>query len=114
LANKSITLEGFNGFQTYIIDSGQADENGSFSLQYDDKDFGMGYLKLEDDKPFILILGGEVFAPAQHATWMPGLIGYWCRGMGDYTEHIPAHITYSTLTEERPIPLHHQFLPGCS
>jgi len=71
LANKSITLEGFNGFQTYIIDSGQVDENGYFSLHYADKDYGMGYLKSEDDKPFMLILGGEDIALEGEALSVP-------------------------------------------
>jgi hypothetical protein len=71
LASKRVSLEGFNGFQTYIIDSGQVDENGIFSLQYAAKDYGMGYLKSEEDKPFILILGGEDIVLKGEAFSMP-------------------------------------------
>jgi peroxiredoxin len=47
------------------------DENGNFSLHYADKDYGMGYLKSEEDKPFILILGGEDITLKGEAFSMP-------------------------------------------
>ncbi|MDA3928054.1 MAG: TlpA disulfide reductase family protein [Prolixibacteraceae bacterium] len=58
-ANQQIRLEGFNGFGTYVINTSQSDENGNFTLNYSPKDYGMGYLMSEDEKSFILVLGGE-------------------------------------------------------
>ncbi|HKK82187.1 MAG TPA: hypothetical protein VJ909_08055, partial [Prolixibacteraceae bacterium] len=44
LANQQIKLVGFNGFDTYPIDSTQANEKGQFQLSFGTKDFGMAYL----------------------------------------------------------------------
>lgn len=59
LASQQIKLVGFNGFNTYAIDSTQANENGVFNLSYSEKDYGMGYLAADDNKPFFVVLGGE-------------------------------------------------------
>jgi peroxiredoxin len=59
LAHQQVTLYGFEGFGTYPIDSTRIDENGVFKLRYASKDRGMGYLVSADNKPFIVILGGE-------------------------------------------------------
>jgi len=59
LANQAIRIEGFNGFQTYLIDSDTTDANGNFKLNYANKDIGMGYIITSDNKPFIIILSGE-------------------------------------------------------
>lgn len=59
LANQNISLIGFNGFETYVIESSQASGNGVFNLSYIEKDIGMGYLKAEDEKPFFVVLSGE-------------------------------------------------------
>ncbi len=59
LANQQVKLFGFEGFDTYPIDSARIDQNGIFRLNYDNNDRGMGYLIAEDEKPFIIILGGE-------------------------------------------------------
>ncbi len=59
LANQAIRIEGFNGFQTYHIDSDTTDANGNFKLNYANKDIGMGYIITSDNKPFIIILSGE-------------------------------------------------------
>lgn len=59
LANQVIRLEGFNGFQPYLINSDTTDANGNFKLNYSNKDIGMGYLISSDNKPFITILSGE-------------------------------------------------------
>ncbi len=56
LANKQITLVGYNCFDTYIIDSTKANKDGEFELSYSKQDFGMGYLLSEGDKPYIVIL----------------------------------------------------------
>jgi len=59
LANQQIKLVGFYGFNTYLIDSIQADEKGHFQLSYGTEDFGMAYLLSEDEKSFVVILSGE-------------------------------------------------------
>ncbi len=56
LANQKIKLVGFEGFDTYAIDSVQANEKGVFNFSYSKKDYGMGYLIAEDGKSFIVIL----------------------------------------------------------
>ncbi|MFP4489538.1 MAG: hypothetical protein ACLFN1_09570, partial [Bacteroidales bacterium] len=40
-ANQQIKLVGFNGFDTYTIDSDQANEEGAFDLSYNEQDYGM-------------------------------------------------------------------------
>jgi peroxiredoxin len=59
LANQHIKLVGFSGFDTYAIDSMQANEKGRFQLSYGTEDFGMAYLLSEDNKSFVVILAGE-------------------------------------------------------
>ena len=59
IANQQIKLLGFNGFDTYVIDSIQANEKGEFKLFYDVSDYGMGYLSTQDNKPFFIVLSGE-------------------------------------------------------
>jgi hypothetical protein len=56
LANQQVKLVGFDGFDTYVIDSVKASEKGSFRLSFGAKDYGMGYLAAEDNRPFIVIL----------------------------------------------------------
>ncbi|MDD4149701.1 MAG: thioredoxin-like domain-containing protein [Bacteroidales bacterium] len=73
LANQPIKLVGFNGFDTYAIDSTQANEKGEFELKFSINDIGMGYLLSEDNKSFVVIfaenenlqLKGENFAAAE-------------------------------------------------
>jgi thiol-disulfide isomerase/thioredoxin len=59
LPNQAIRIVGFNGFQTYLIDADTTDADGNFSLNYSREDIGIGYLSSSDNKPFIVILGGE-------------------------------------------------------
>ncbi|MDX9776819.1 MAG: TlpA disulfide reductase family protein [Petrimonas sp.] len=56
LANTQIKLVGNNGFETYAIDSTQANEKGEFSLSFGIEDYGMGYLLSENNKSFVVIL----------------------------------------------------------
>jgi hypothetical protein len=56
LANQQVKLVGFDGFDTYVIDSVKASEKGSFRLSFGARDYGMGYLAAEDNRPFIVIL----------------------------------------------------------
>lgn len=59
LINQQIKLIGFNGFDTYVIDSIRANEKGVFNLSYSNKDYGMGYLSTDDNKRFFVVLSGE-------------------------------------------------------
>ncbi|MBN2214037.1 MAG: TlpA family protein disulfide reductase [Bacteroidales bacterium] len=59
LANQQIKLVAFAGFDTYTIDSIKANEKGVFNLSYGKKDYGMGYLSSQDNKPFFVVLSGE-------------------------------------------------------
>lgn len=58
LARQQIKLFGFSGFDKYIIDSTQIDEDGDFFLSYNKNDYGMGFLSTEDNMPFFVILSG--------------------------------------------------------
>ena len=57
--NQPIKLKGYEGFDTYVIDSAVTDEKGSFELSYSKDDQGMGYLVSVDEKPFFVVLCGE-------------------------------------------------------
>jgi thiol-disulfide isomerase/thioredoxin len=59
LANQKIKLVGFNGFDTYVIDSMQVNEKGEFAIKFSENDYGMCYLLSEDNKRFVVILSGE-------------------------------------------------------
>ncbi|GAO31642.1 redoxin domain-containing protein [Geofilum rubicundum] len=59
LANQEITLESFDGFNTYTIDKCRVDENGRFTLNFSACEYGMGYLMAEDNQSFIVILAEE-------------------------------------------------------
>ena len=59
LAKQQIKLVGFNGFDTYAIDSTQVNENGEFNLKFSKNDYGIGYLLSADNKSFVVILSGE-------------------------------------------------------
>ena len=59
LAKQQIKLVSFDGFDTYLIDSIQANEKGQFQLSFGTTDFGMAYLLSEDNKNFVVILSGE-------------------------------------------------------
>ena len=52
LANQQIKLVDYSGFNTYAIDSTQANEKGEFRLSFDKKDKGMAYLLSKDNKSF--------------------------------------------------------------
>ena len=56
LANQQIKLASYNGFDTYTIDSTQANEKGEFLLTFNKNDYGMGYLLSDNGKSFIIIL----------------------------------------------------------
>jgi hypothetical protein len=59
LANQQLLLLGFNGFDTYTIDSVKFSEKGIFHLNFGTKDCGMAYLTAEDNKVFTVILAAD-------------------------------------------------------
>ncbi len=59
LAGQRVKLSGFEGFNTYTIYSAIVNEKGAFQLSFSEKEFGMGYLSAEDNKPFIVILADD-------------------------------------------------------
>lgn len=59
LSEKTIRLEGFNGFSSYVIDSIKADESGKFNLNFSNEDYGMGFISSKDGKPLFVVLANE-------------------------------------------------------
>ncbi len=62
LAHRQVKLEGFNGFETYVIAKGNISAEGRFELEYFTENYGIGYLSAEDDQTFLIILSGEEIA----------------------------------------------------
>ena len=56
LATQQIQLIGFKGYDTFVIDSVQANAKGEFSLSFDKEDSGVAYLLSQNKKSFIVIL----------------------------------------------------------
>lgn len=71
LANGRIKLIGYSGFNTYTIDSTQANDKGKFVLSFDKEDFGVGYLLAEDGKSFVIILSDESIEVKGKSLAMP-------------------------------------------
>ncbi len=59
LPDQSIKLMGFQGFDTYAIDSTRTNANGAFTLSFAEKDEGMGILLSENKKSFVIVLAGN-------------------------------------------------------
>jgi thiol-disulfide isomerase/thioredoxin len=59
LAGQQVRLLGFEGFGIYTIDSTKVSEQGIFTLNYADKDQGMGYLAALDNKAYFVVLANE-------------------------------------------------------
>jgi thiol-disulfide isomerase/thioredoxin len=59
LAGQQVKLIGFQGFGKYTIDSTRVSEQGKFTLNYTDKDIGLGHLAAQNNKPFIVLLSSE-------------------------------------------------------
>lgn len=56
LAGGHVKLVGFDGFNTYTIDSVRVNAKGNFRVTFGKIDYGMGYLEAEDGNSFIVIL----------------------------------------------------------
>jgi thiol-disulfide isomerase/thioredoxin len=74
LANQAVSLKGYKGFQTYVIDSSQINEEGNFVLNYTADDYGMGYLVSGDKEPYMVVLSGEAIALEGHTFSNPETI----------------------------------------
>lgn len=61
LASQTIILQGFNGFESYIINQSILSKEGEFTLNFDEKDYGMAFLQAENGKNFFVILSNENF-----------------------------------------------------
>jgi thiol-disulfide isomerase/thioredoxin len=59
LANQQVKLIGFDGFDTYVIDSARVNGKGTFRLSFNKEDYGMGYLAAEDNQAFIVVLAPD-------------------------------------------------------
>ncbi|MGE5355064.1 MAG: thioredoxin-like domain-containing protein [Deltaproteobacteria bacterium] len=59
LKGSKVILKGFNGFDTYLIDSSRVNDKGVFMLKYSESDIGMGILSDDENRPYIIVLSGE-------------------------------------------------------
>ena len=59
LQEQEIRLEGYSGFETYLISSTSIDRDGNFEVRYTQDDVGVGYLISSEEQPFLVILSGE-------------------------------------------------------
>lgn len=57
--NQTVKLQGFQNFNTYIIDSTLTNAQGNFTLNFSTADYGMAVLSVEGAKPHILVLCNE-------------------------------------------------------
>jgi thiol-disulfide isomerase/thioredoxin len=58
-SNQEIHLQGFDGFNTYVISSSRASIEGHIKISYTSNDVGMAYLIGPDDQSFLVVLSGE-------------------------------------------------------
>lgn len=72
LTNGQIKLVGYNGFNTYNIDSCLIDKEGNFSLTYNKTDHGVGYFSVSKSNPIYLILNGEDIVLTEKTTYVEG------------------------------------------
>jgi len=84
LAGQQARLMGFEGFDSYVIDSTMVSEQGIFTLKYTDNDQGMGYLAAADNKAYFLVLAneniqlkGEVFSLPESVVTLSGRENKW-------------------------------------
>jgi thiol-disulfide isomerase/thioredoxin len=57
--NQLVRLQGYNGFNTYSIDSTFIDKDGKFELNFTEQDFGAGILSTNTENSFLVILSGD-------------------------------------------------------
>ncbi len=59
MAGSKLSLIGFENMSSYTIDSTEVNAQGEFSLNYSNKDNGMGYIMSEDKKIYFLVLAND-------------------------------------------------------
>lgn len=59
LKTTPVTLEGFKGFDTFVIATATTDNLGNFTLKYPTTYNGMGFVRATDTAPTYLVLNGE-------------------------------------------------------
>ncbi len=64
LAGQTIQLEAFKGFKSYSAATTKIDTNGAFELVFSGSDYGMAYLVIKGQKPFLVLLSNESIALA--------------------------------------------------
>lgn len=62
MPNQKVTLQGFDGFGTYVIDSTHTDAKGNFIVKFTEQDYGIGLLSTTALNPIIVILTDELVA----------------------------------------------------
>jgi thiol-disulfide isomerase/thioredoxin len=58
-AGQQVKLSGYDGFNTYVIDSAVVNENGMFQINFNTKDYGIGFLNAKGIKDFMVILAPD-------------------------------------------------------
>jgi len=56
IKRQTIRLMGFQGVDTFIIDSAEVNAVGNFELHYSDANLGMGYILTNENKPYMVVL----------------------------------------------------------
>ena len=93
LAGQTIKLTGFEGLKTYIIATTTANNAGTFTLSFTERDYGMGYISAADNKPFIIVLAPEDLVIEGQSLSIPESVrfisGYQNQIFGKYAEEHP-------------------------
>jgi hypothetical protein len=71
MPEQGMTLKGFKGVKSYVIDSIITDANGKFKFEFNKEDYGMGLLVSENNKPFIAVLANEDVVLNGESTSIP-------------------------------------------
>jgi thiol-disulfide isomerase/thioredoxin len=66
--NQKVYLYGYNNFDAYAIDSTITNAKGDFKLNFAAKDYGMGYIAPQNQKPLIVVLANETVHLTGDAT----------------------------------------------
>jgi len=76
LPAQQLKLLGFDGLQSYTIDSAHTDAAGNFSLRFGTKDYGMGILSSAENKSLVVVLSREDVALRGEAPELSETIHY--------------------------------------
>jgi hypothetical protein len=59
LVGQTVQLEAFKGFKSYTASSAKIGPNGTFELFFSTSDYGMAYIVVKGQKPFLVLLSNE-------------------------------------------------------